>query len=67
MLAFGFTKKCLFCFRFYRKTSSLNETRRKYVFHPREGHILARLDITELYTIFDVLKNIEFWLKTTRS
>jgi hypothetical protein len=42
LLAFGFTEKCLFMIK----------NGQKYVFHPREAHILNRLDITELYTIF---------------
>jgi hypothetical protein len=39
----------------------------KYIFHLREAHILAQLDITAGYTQFyEVLKNIEFRLKTQR-
>jgi hypothetical protein len=54
-LTFGFTKKCLFVMK----------TVRKSIFHPYETHILARLDIKMLYTIFfEVLKKIKFWLKT---
>jgi hypothetical protein len=40
------------------------KTARKYVFHPREAHILSQLNVLVLYTFFWVLKNIEFWLKT---
>jgi hypothetical protein len=36
----------------------------KYVFHPREVHIIYHLDIMVLYNFFDVLKNNEFRLKT---
>jgi hypothetical protein len=36
---------------------------RQSMFHPHEEHILARLDITVLYTIlFEVFRNIEFRL-----
>jgi alpha-glucuronidase len=34
------------------------------VFHPHKTHIIARLDVTVLYTIFEVLKNIKFRQKT---
>jgi hypothetical protein len=36
----------------------------KFIFHPRKAHILARLHITVLYTIFYALKNIVFQFKT---
>jgi hypothetical protein len=35
----------------------------KSIFHPRGVHIIARLHITVVYNVFNVLKNIEFWLK----
>jgi hypothetical protein len=40
------------------------KTSQKSLFHPREAHILARLDITVLDTFFEVFKNIAFQLKT---
>jgi hypothetical protein len=41
-LAFGFNEKCLFTVK----------TGRKSIFHPREAHILSRLDILVLYINF---------------
>jgi hypothetical protein len=32
----------------------------KFIFHPREAHILARLDIIVLYTVVEVLKILNF-------
>jgi hypothetical protein len=37
---------------FYRKMSVCNENWPKIIFYPREGHIIARLDIMVLYTNF---------------
>jgi hypothetical protein len=42
VLAFDFTKKCLFT----------SKTDQKFVFHLRETHILSQLDISVLYIIF---------------
>jgi hypothetical protein len=40
------------------------KTGNKSVFHPHKTHIIAQLDVTMLYTIFEVLKNIKFRQKT---
>jgi hypothetical protein len=53
-LAFSFIEKYLFA----------TKTGWKSIFHLRETHILARLDIMVLYIFFQILKNIEFQLKT---
>jgi hypothetical protein len=42
------------------------EMGQKSIFHPRETHILARLDINVLYIIFLGVENIEFGLKSQR-
>jgi hypothetical protein len=53
-LAFSFIEKYLFA----------TKTGWKSIFHLRETHILARLDIMVLYIFFQIFKNIEFQLKT---
>jgi hypothetical protein len=62
MLAFGFTEISL---SFYWKCLFMVKAGWKSVSHPREAHILSRLDILVLYINFlGAPKNIKFQLKT---
>jgi hypothetical protein len=60
VLAFGFIDKRVFTVKTDQKWLFTAKMGRKSVFHPCEVYILARLDITMLYTIFYSFQKYRF-------